>query len=66
MAKILNGVSAIRINRNSANDFSLKLISGDGSKNVTFIRYGGADADPKIQQVYYKLVELANELGLNV
>lgn len=65
-SQITNGASGLQIITNGPEDFSLKIISGDGMKNVTVIRYAGRTAESDIQLVYQTLYGLLRILRLDV
>lgn len=65
-SSITNGVSGFKILTNSDDDFSVKVISGDGSKDVTWIRFKGPTAFADAVRHRDLLKNLAEVMGLVV
>lgn len=65
-SQITNGSSGLVILQNGPEDYSLKIMSGDGTKNVTVIRYAGRTAEADIQLVYQCFYSLLRILRLDV
>lgn len=63
-SEVTNAAGGLQVVPNGSDDFSLKIISGDGSKNVTIIRYKGASAAADIQVVYQLFLKMGEVLGL--
>ena len=63
-SQITNSASGLQVVENAPNDFSLKIISGDGTKNVTIIRYAGESAQADIQVVHQLFLRLGEVLGV--
>lgn len=64
-SQITNGISGLQIIQNAGDDFSLKAISGDGTKNVTLIRLKGSSAEADMQVVYKLFVAQFEVLGVH-
>lgn len=62
---ITNGISGFDIRENGHDDFSLKLISGDGTKDVTFVRYKGSTAYADCVRIQSLLKSLTELMGLD-
>jgi hypothetical protein len=63
-SEITNKASGLLVVTNAPDDYSLKIISADGTKNVTIVRYAGPSASMDIQIVYELFVHLFDVLGL--
>lgn len=61
---IVNAASALQVVKNAENDYSLKVISGDATKNVTLIRFAGSSAEADITVVYTLFKAQGEVLGL--
>jgi hypothetical protein len=61
---IVNAASGLQIIQNAANDLSLKVISGDATKNVTIIRLRGESAKADIDTLYQLFSRLFDVVGL--
>jgi len=66
MSQITNGTSGLLILKNGDDDYSLKVVSGDGTKNVTFVRRRGPTAYADVSLVYQILNSVAQLIGLDV
>jgi hypothetical protein len=64
-AKITNQISGTYIATNASDDFSLKLVSGDASKNVTLVRLKGPTADREIQAARKAFLACISDMGLS-
>lgn len=64
--QVSNGLSAINVVQNAPNDFSVKVVSGDGTKNVTFARYVGPSAGMNADHVRLALLEFSWLVGVEV
>lgn len=64
-SQVTNAASGLQVIMNAPNDYSLKVISGDGTKNVTLVRYAGSSAEADIQVVYQLFKLQAEVLGLH-
>lgn len=64
-SQITNAASGLRVIKNAERDYSLKIISGDGSKDVTIIRFAGESAEADIQTVHQLFLKLGEVLGLD-
>ena len=62
---ITNGASGLRILQNAEDDYSLKVISGDGTKDVTFVRYKGTTALADTTRIHALLKSLMELIGLD-
>lgn len=62
---VTNAASGLMVIKNAEQDFSLKIISGDGTKNVTIIRLAGSSAEGDIQVLYRLFVTQGEVLGLD-
>jgi hypothetical protein len=62
-ANITNGLSKMEIVQNGVDDYSLKLWSGDRSKNVTYVRLQGPQAEAGVQQTYFLFQNLQQIAG---
>ena len=65
-SQITNGTSGLRIIQNSADDYSLKMISGDAQKDVTVVRYKGRTAVDDVSLAYQHLHTFLLLLGMDV
>jgi hypothetical protein len=65
-SQVTNAASGLVILKNAEGDYSLKIISGDGTKNVTVIRYAGRTAEADIRLVHDNLLSLLRILRLDV
>lgn len=63
-SQITNSISGLVIIRNRTNDYSLKAISGDGTKDVTLIRFAGTSAEADISVVYHLFAKIFEVLGV--
>lgn len=62
---ITNAISVIHILPNAEDDYSLKLVSGDHSKDVTFVRYKGTTALADVTRIYNLLKSITELMGLD-
>ena len=62
---VTNAASGLQVLKNAEQDYSLKIISGDGSKNVTIIRFAGPSAEADIAVVYKLFSAQGEVLGLD-
>ena len=63
---VKNATSGLYILKNAENDFSVKIVSGDGRKNVTIVRYEGATAEVDAQLVHTLFRSMLLVLRLDV
>jgi hypothetical protein len=63
---VINATSGIYIAPNTDGSFSVKMVSGDGTKNVTVIRYLGRTAEADARLVHDNLLSLLRILRLDV
>jgi hypothetical protein len=65
-ATITNGASGLRVIQNTQYDWSVKIISGDGTKNVTVVRYQGRTAQFAAELAYTLIMSVLRVLRLDV
>lgn len=63
---VRNATSGLYILKNNENDFSVKIVSGDGAKNVTIVRYVGSTAEADAQLVHTLFRSMLLALRLDV
>ena len=63
---IINATSGLNVLKNSDGSYSVKIISGDGTKNVTIVRYLGmtAEADAQLVHTLFRSMLLALRLDV--
>lgn len=63
-SQITNGASGLQVIQNGPEDYSLKMVSGDATKNVTVIRLAGPSAQADVQVIHQLFLRLGEVLGL--
>lgn len=59
-----SGCSGWIITRNSATDYSLRMVAEDGNSSIKFIRLTGPDAFQQLQDIYQMMTLLTGLLGV--
>lgn len=63
---VKNATSGLYILKNGEQDYSVKIVSGDGKKNVTIVRYEGLTAEADAQLVHTLFRSMLLVLRLDV
>ena len=63
---IINAASGLYIASNTDGSYSVKIVSGDGTKNVTVVRYIGRTAEADARLVHDNILSLLRSLRLDV